>query len=93
MRTQDLDGAIRVHAVGSPAVSDVLISLGKLAQPSLEIVDWDRNRAGNMTGGILRRRPRIENDDTLRPSAFQELIHPHSVGVRAPAEMLPDQTF
>src|SRR5437660_4345323 len=44
-----------------------------------------------MAGRVLRRRPRVEDDDPLRPSSFQQLVHLHGLGVRALAEMLADQ--
>jgi hypothetical protein len=50
-------------------------------QSSLEIVDWYRHRAGNVTRGVLAGRPSVEDDDTLRTSSFQKLVHLNGLGV------------
>ena len=93
MRSQDVDGAIGVHAVRAAAVRDVLFPFGKLTQSSLEIIDGYGNRTGNVAGGILAGGPGVEHDHIVRSSAFQELVDLHRLGVRAIAEMLTDQPF
>src|SRR2546428_3171892 len=93
IRSENLDSTIRVHTVGSPTVRDVLFPFRNLTQSSLKVVDRHRKCARNVTGCVLVRRPRIEHDDTLRSSAFQELVHLHGLGVGSIAEMFPDQTF
>src|SRR5437660_1760894 len=87
MGSQYLDRAIGIHAVRPPAVRDVLFFLRELTQLSLEIVDRHRERARDVAGGILVRRPRIEHDDPVRPRALQELVHLHELGMGAIAEM------
>jgi len=93
MRAQDFDRAIGVYAIRPAAVRDVLFLFRKLPQLSLKIVDGDRKRPGDVAGGILVRRPRIENDDLVRSRALQYLVHVHELSMGAIAEMLADEAF
>ena len=93
MGSQNLDRAIGVHAIRSAAVRDVFFSLRELAQALLQIVDWHRERTRDVAGGILVRRPGIQNDHLIRSRAFQELVHFHEFGIGAIAKVLTDETF
>ncbi len=79
--SQDLDGAIRVHAVGSAAVRRRILPLGQATQLLLQRIDWKGERASNVTGGVFVCGPGIEHDDILRPRSFQEVAHLHGLGV------------
>jgi hypothetical protein len=93
MGPEDLDRTVRVHAVRSAAVRDVLLLFGKLPQLSLEIVDWNRERARNVTGGVLVRWPCVEHDDIPRSRSLEEFVHLHEPGVGPLREMLANKTF
>ena len=93
MRSQNLDRAVGVHAIGTAAVRDVLFFFRELTQSSLEIADRHRGSARDVAGGILVRRPGIQHDDFVRSRAFQELVHFDQISIGTIAEMLPDETL
>ena len=93
MGSQNLDRAIGVHTIGSSAVRDVFFFLWELAQTPLQIVYRHRERTRDVPGGVLIRRPGIQNDHLVRSRAFQKLVHFHEFSIGAIAEMLTDETF
>ena len=93
LRTQNVDRTIRVHTVRASAIRDVVFPFRKLPQPALKIVDRHGNSAGNVTGCVFVRGPRIEDNDMLRPGPFQQFVHRHGFSVRTIAEVLSDKTL
>jgi hypothetical protein len=81
VRLEDLDRTIRIDAVGTPAVGDVRLLPGKFLESLLEIVDRHRERAGDVTSGVLPRRPGIEDDDVVGAPTPQELLHRYRLGL------------
>src|SRR5207253_6598521 len=90
-RTQNLDGAIRVDAVRSAAVGDVFLVLWKILQAALQGIDGYRERAGDVAGDIFAGRTGVEDEDVARSRAREQLLHRDELGVRAIAEVVPDQ--
>src|SRR5207253_8653335 len=64
------DRVIGVDAIRPAAVGDVLLALGKPAQALLHLVDRYRDRAGDVPGHKLVRRPRVEDDDVAFAGAL-----------------------
>src|SRR5262245_17683678 len=62
LHSKDLDSAIGVDAVRPAAIGHVCLVLWELTQPTLQLVDRNRDRSGNVSRGVLVRRPRIEDD-------------------------------
>src|SRR5213592_940226 len=71
-RAKDFHGTICVDAVGPAAVSDECLLLRKLPEALLEIVDRHRERSRDVTGGVLPRRPRVEDDDVAGSAAAEQ---------------------
>src|SRR5688500_2300427 len=68
-------GLTGVNAVRPATVSDVWLRFRQLMQPLLEILDGNRERTGNVAGGVLSSWPRIEHNHLACARASQELIH------------------
>jgi hypothetical protein len=92
-RTQQFDSAVRIHAVGTAAVRDVVLGLRKFFQPSLQFIHRNRDGAGDVPRGVLVRRPRVENDDICRARSLQQIGHRDGLGVRAVGKMFADEAI
>src|SRR5689334_20771233 len=88
VRLEDLDGTIRIDAVRAPAVGNVGLLPGKLLQALLEIVHRHRERSWDVTGGVLPRRPRVQNNDVAGAPAPQQLLNGNRLGLGAAHELL-----
>src|SRR5207244_9601729 len=87
-RAKDLHRTIRVDAVGPAAVSDECLFLRKLLEALLEFVDRHRVRPRDVAGGVLPRRPGVEDDDVAGAATPPQLLDRHCLGFRAISELL-----
>ena len=82
---------VGIHAVRPAAVRDVFLVFRKQPEATLELLDRDGNRAGNVTGDVFARGASIENDDLSRSRAPKQFLHADSLGLRSIPEMIADQ--
>ena len=62
---QQADGLVREGAVGAAAVGDDLSVGGQLGQPPPQLTDRDRDRPGQVAGGILGGGPHIQHHQVV----------------------------
>jgi hypothetical protein len=93
VRSQNLDGAIRIHAIRSATIRDVLSFPWKLPQLFLKVVHRYRDRTCDMAGGILVRRSGIEHHDSSGSQSFQQLVELDWLCLGAISEMLANKAF
>ena len=82
---------VGIDAVRPAAVRDVFLVFRKQPEATLEFVDRDGNRAGNMPGDVFARGPRIEHYYLVRSCASQQFLHTDSLGVRSIPKMIANQ--
>jgi len=82
---------VRVDAVRTAAVRDVLFVSRKLPKTTLELVDGDRYRAGNVACDILVCGAGVENHDSLRSQTLQQLLHLNRFCARTITEVMAHQ--
>ena len=68
---------VGVHAVGAAAVGHDLGAVGDLAEPGLQFLDRNRDRAPDVAGGVLGLRPYVEHDDVAVAQPPSELVAGH----------------
>jgi hypothetical protein len=88
-----LDRLIRVDAVRTPAIRDVLSVPRKLFQTAAQIRDRDRDGAGDVTRLVLTRWARVEDDDILGSGALEQLRHRHRFGSCTITEVVANKTI
>src|SRR5829696_7673504 len=69
-----MDGLVSVGAERATAVSDHLAVPRQLLQPLLQLVDRDRQCAGNVPRGVLLRRPNVDQHDFLPGQSVPQLV-------------------
>jgi hypothetical protein len=67
--------------------------LRKLFQTATKIRDWYRNRAGDVTGFVLTRWARVEDDDIVRSGTLEQLRHRDWFGTAAITEVVAKKSI
>ena len=70
----ELDCFVSEHAVRPAAVGDDIDIFGQAAQPSSELFDRDRDRSGDMPGGILGVGSNVDNDHLAVGDTSDEVV-------------------
>ena len=68
------DGVVGVDAVGPAAVGHDVRAVGDLAQPGLQVVDRDGDRAADVAGGVLGLRADVEHNHVAVTQPVTELV-------------------
>ena len=86
-------GVVGVHAVGAATVGDHVGATVDVLQPGTQFADRHGDRTADVSGGVLRGRPHIEDYDIAGTEPFAELVPGHRVESRPVADVRRGQLF